>query len=236
MDIKFKKTTLDDDALMYNKSKDTITREELKQLPFKQKLIYFKDYYAKITIVVIIIIIAVISLLNTTVFNRSTCMLSLILLNGQMENSDPLSESLEEYLEITNKNDYVSAEAFNISDYQMNMAYSTRIWAGSADIVICSRSDFEDQAARGYCADLSETLPEEMFSALSDYIVDGQEEEIDEDGNVLSRSDPQPFGIDLSGSSVLEEYEIICRDPVLFITANSPNPDNAVKTLAYFTD
>ena len=143
MDIKFKKTTLDDDALMYNKSKDTITREELKQLPFKQKLIYFKDYYAKITIVVIIIIIAVISLLNTTVFNRSTCMLSLILLNGQMENSDPLSESLEEYLEITNKNDYVSAEAFNISDYQMNMAYMTRIWAGSSDIVICSRSDFE---------------------------------------------------------------------------------------------
>ena len=236
MDIKFKKTTLDDDALMYNKSKDTITREELKQLPFKQKLIYFKDYYAKITIVVIIIIIAVISLLNTTVFNRSTCMLTLILLNGQMENSDPLSESLEEYLEITNKNDYVSAEAFNISDYQMNMAYMTRIWAGSADIVICSRSDFEEQSARGYCADLSETLPEELYSALSDCIVDGQVEDIDEDGNVLSRSDPQPFGIDISDSSVLAEYEIICRDPVLFITANSPNPDNAVKTLAYFTD
>lgn len=236
MDIKFKKATLDDDALMYNRSKDTITREELKQLSFKQKLTYFKDYYAKITIVVIIIIIAVASLLNTTIFNRSTCMLSLILLNGQMEDSDPLCESLEEYLEITNKNDYVSAESFNISDYQMNMAYSTRIWAGSADIIICSKSDFEDQAARGYCADLSETLPEEMFSALSDYIVEGQEEEIDEDGNVLSRYDPQPFGIDLSESSVLEEYEIICQDPVLFITANSPNPDNAVKTLAYFTD
>ena len=83
MDIKFKKTTLDDDALMYNKSKDTITKEELKNLPFKQKLIYFKDYYAKRTIVVIIIIAVLISILNTTVFNRATCQLSLILINGQ---------------------------------------------------------------------------------------------------------------------------------------------------------
>lgn len=236
MDIKFKKTTLDDDALMYNKSKDTITKEELKNLPFKQKLIYFKDYYAKRTIVVIIIIAVLISILNTTVFNRATCQLSLILINGQLEEAEALSDSLEEYLEITNKNDYVSTETFNISDYQMNMAFMTRIWAASTDILICSRTDFEEQAARGYCADLSETLPEELYASLADRIVEGQVEELDKDGNVISRSDPTPFGIDISGSSILEEYELYCPDPVLCITANSPNLENALKTISYFVD
>ena len=236
MDIKFKKTTLDDDALMYNKSKDTITKEELKNLPFKQKLIYFKDYFAKRTIVVIIIIAVLISILNTTVFNRATCQLSLILINGQLEEAEALSDSLEEYLEITNKNDYVSTETFNISDYQMNMAFMTRIWAASTDILICSRTDFEEQAARGYCADLSETLPEELYASLADRIVEGQVEELDEDGNVISRSDPTPFGIDISDSSILEEYELYCPDPVLCITANSPNLENALKTISYFVD
>ena len=235
MDIRFKKTILDDDASMYDKSKDTITKEELKKLPFKKKLIYFKDYYAVKIGVVIVILIAVISILNTTIFNHAACQLSLIVLNGQFEDSEPLSDSLKECLEITDKNDYVSIETFNLSDYQMEMAYTTRLWAGSTDILICSRSDFEEQAARGYCADLSETLPEELYSSLSDCIVDSPVEEIDENGNVLSRSDPKPFGIDISGSNVLKEYNIICPDAVLCITANSPNVENARKAVAYLT-
>ena len=80
--IKFKKTALDDDAMIYQRSKDTITKEEIKNLPLKQRLGYYKDYYLKITLVVIAAAVLIFSVLNTTIFNRSECRLSLCFLNG----------------------------------------------------------------------------------------------------------------------------------------------------------
>ena len=172
MDIKFKKTRLDDDALIYQRSKDTVSKEDLKNLSPAQKLQYFKDYYAKKVLIVICIIIAVGSLLNSTVFNRSTCLLSLYFLNGcQPEDSEAMRTSLEEYIGIENKNDYVSVESFLLEDPQQNMAYTARVAAGSADLIICSYEDFLEYAEKGFFSDLSEFLPAEHYASLSEKIL-----------------------------------------------------------------
>lgn len=236
MDIKYKKTKLDDDSVMYDKSKDTVTKEELKNLPFKKKVQYFMDYYAKIVVVAIIAVVALFSLLNTMVFNRSTCRLSLVFLNTcQTSDTETLTDTLSEYLVLGNKNDYVSAENFNTEDYQMNMTYVTRIGAGSVDLVVCSREDFKNEAEKGYFADLTTVLPEELYESLSGQILDGQTAETDNEGNVISYSEPMPMGIDVSDSSFLTEYTAYCKDPVLCVLANAPNPENAIKVVSYVT-
>lgn len=236
MDIKYKKTKLDDDAVMYNKSKDTVTKEELKNLPFKKKLQYFIDYYAKAVIIGILIIAAVFSLLNTTIFNRSTCRLSLMFLNDcQIEDTESPAASLEEYFALENKNDYVSVENLNTSDYQMNMTFVTRIGADSTDLIICSRDSFTEQAEKGFLADLSEVLPEDLYDSLSGQLLEGKVAETDNEGNVISYSEPMLMGIDVSDSSFLAECNLYCTDPVLCVVANAPNLDNAIKAVSYIT-
>ena len=52
---------------------------------------------------------------------------------------------------------------------------------------------------------------------------------------MLSYSEPIPMGIDLSGSSFLENYNVLCEDPVLCAVVNVHNPENTQKIIAYFT-
>lgn len=236
MDTKFKKTALGDDALIYQRSKDTISKEEIKKLPFRQRIGYFKDYYLKITIVVIIAAIALGSLLNTTVFNRSNCVLALCFLNGSaIQDGEGMSSFLEEYLGMENKNDYISTETFLLDNYQMNMAYTTRISAKSIDLIICSRDDFMEQSERGMLCDLRELLPEEMQEQLSDRFLENGIAQMDDNYNIVSHSDPAPFGIDLTGSEAYKEYGGTDTQPVLCAAANVTNTENAIRAIAWFT-
>ena len=82
MDIKNRKTTLSDDAEIYNRSKDTVTKEDLKNLPMKQKWLYFKDYYLKGTAAVLAGVILVCYLVYTMVLNPHKEVLSVMCLTG----------------------------------------------------------------------------------------------------------------------------------------------------------
>ncbi len=236
-DGKFKETKLDNDALMYQKSKDSVTREDIRKLPLKKKAQYFANYYGVKVLAAVLAIAVLASVLNTSVFNRQICVLSMSFLNDcQVEDTEALSEALEEYIAVESKNDYVAATTFNTGDYQVNMAYVTRLMAGSVDIVLCSAEEFPEQAAKGYFTDLRELLTEEMYDSLSDRILEGQTEETDNEGNVISVSDPLPYGINLSGSSALEEYGVSCPDPVLCVAVNAANTENVVKAVDFFLE
>ena len=50
MDVKQKKTALDDDSILYQKRDDTIGKKDISSLSGRQKLQYFKDYYLKFCI------------------------------------------------------------------------------------------------------------------------------------------------------------------------------------------
>ncbi len=234
MDTKFKKTALDDDALIYKRSKDTISREDIKKLPFRQRLGYFRDYYLKIVLVVVLAAVFLITILNTTIFNRKECVLAICCLNGsEPADSESLDSFLEEYIGMENKNDYIQTEVFYLDSYQMNMAYTTRIAAGAVDLIICSQDDFQEQSGRGMFCDLREALPDELYSRLSDRLLEGSVLQYDESGEVISRSDPIPFGIDISDSAVYREYGGAAEKPVLCVSANSQNTENVLKAVPY---
>lgn len=236
MDTKFKKTALDDDAYLYQKTSDTISREDLKKLSKKQKLQYFKDYYLKKVILGLLIAAAAINVIYTTVFKRSTCVLSISVLNSiQIEKSEDITEDLRDYLEVENKNDYIDVAQYNLENYQMNMAFATKMAAGTGDIIICSYEDFQDQASKGMFADLREFLPAETFSAFSGQLMEASLTEVDTEGNILSTEPEQPFGIDISDSAVFKKYSS-SEQSVLCVVANTENPENVMKAISFLTD
>ncbi len=97
-----------DDALIYQRSKDTVSKDEIRQLPFRQQIGYFKDYYLKIVLAVAAAAVFIGGLLNTSVFNRRECVLSVCCVNGSdFTESEALDQFLTEYIGIENKNDYV---------------------------------------------------------------------------------------------------------------------------------
>ncbi len=237
MDIKFRKTVLDDDAEMYQASKDAVTKEDIKKLSGKQKLAYFQDYYLKICVVVILCVVAAVYFLYTSVINPSREVFSVIFLNGcYVEDTEGLSGLLEEKIGMERKKDYVGVEYFNLEDYQMNMVFITRISAGSADIVICSPDDFTEQAKNGMFLDLRECLPEETYESFGDRIVMGKTAETDLQGNVISYSEEIPFGIELPDSGVCGEYVESSQTPVLCVSASCKDIDKALKVIECFAE
>lgn len=238
MNIEHKKTVLEDDAKMYRKDKDKITKEELKNLPPKQKWQYFRDYYLKFVIVIIIALIAVGTIINTTILNPQTTVMSLATINEcQIYETEEPIQKLTEYLEVTDKNSNVNIGYYNLDDYQMNMAYVTHAATGGIDLVICPKDYFTQGSRQGMFLDLSEFLPAEMYEALSDRILMEQEaEEVDEEGNPISLLEAKPYGIDLSGSIAYQDFGGLEPEPVLCVMASVVNTDNAIKTISYLTE
>lgn len=234
-DTKFKKTTLGDDALIYQRSKDTITKEEIKKLPFRQRIGYFRDYYLKIVLVVVLAAVLIGYLLNTTVFNRAECVLAICCLNDSgLTGSEDMDRFLEEYIGMEGKNDYIQTEAFYLDNYQVSMAFTTRIAAGAIDLVICSYDDFLEQSGHGMFRDLSEFLPADMYARLSDRFLENSVVEYDTSGEIVSHTEPFPFGIDLSDSSAYKEYGGLGSRPVLCVAANVQNTENVQKAISWF--
>lgn len=237
MNIEHKKTALGDDSAIYQKRDNSFGKKNLGNLSKKEKLGYFRDYYLMKVIVAVVILIAVGALLNTTVFNRSECVLSVALINeSQVTESDSLTDDLDAYLGELEKNDYVAVSNFGLDDYQMEMAFLTRTATSSIDLIICPEDYFEQACNQGMLADLSGFLPQETQDALSERILKGQEAETDDDGNIISYYEAKPYGIDISGSARLTQFGGVEEHPVLCVLLNVKNTENTLKAIEYFAE
>lgn len=237
MNIEHKKTTLGDDSLLYQKRDNSLGKKDISNLSKAEKLGYFKDYYLKFVIVILIAVIAIGHLIYSTTLGRSVTLASVVCIDdAYMAESDTLSDILKEDLGSERKKDFVSVSNYSIDDYQQNMAYVTQLTAGTIDLIICSEEYFKQGCNRGYFADLSEVLPEEMYTALENQILYGSLAITNDDGEVTSYEDPLPHGISLKGTSKYAEYGGMLDNAILCVTATSSNPENTLKVLSWFTD
>lgn len=237
MDIKNKKTALDDNASLYEQNRNFSSKKHLKTLTGKQKWRYFLDYYWKPILVVAIILFFAFRILNSTVFNRSECKFSLITLSDCMiMQGEELESALKDYLALEGKNDYVSVEYFDTNNPQMYMVYTTRIAAKSVDLILCSYEDFVSSAEHGLFADLSETLPHDKMASFFSSFVEAEIVERDIDGNEISRGSAAPYGLDITESKLYQQFDGIGEQVILGIPVNSPHPENAMKVLSYLAE
>lgn len=237
MNIEHKKTALDDDSMIYQKRDDSFGKKDISNLSGKQKLQYFKDYYLLKVVVALAALIALGTLANGMFFNRSECVLAVAFLNGsQIIQPEELNDAITEYLQPEGRNDYISVENYGLDDYQMQMAYVTKMSAGAIDLTVCPRDYFEQGCALGMFAGLDEFLPQEKYQEVEGRILEGREAETDEEGNPVSYHEAKPYGIDISGSTHFAEFGGIEEDSVLCVMRNTQQAENVQKVIDYFLE
>lgn len=226
-----KKTELDDDAMIYQQRKVLTEKEKLQGMNFKQKLAYLWDYY-KIHALAVIIVIAVISsiIYNIVTPNVETKLYTAVINNPfQDQNIKSLEKDLSKYLHLKPKTENVIFNTtfyFNSSkDYSLNMktVLTTYIAAQDVDVIIAPESEFKSYAYHGCFDKLSDQLPTDLYTSLTDQFYMTNKE---------NDSEKSVFGVYLNNSRLFKNIKV--KEPyVLGIVANSRHSDNSTELIRY---
>jgi hypothetical protein len=227
-----KQTKLDDQAIIYQPRTEQTEKEKLKDMSFKKKLAYLWEYYK----IHAIIAIAVISLIYYFINNILTPDVSPQFNAAVINNSIPedvweeYKADFGEYLQIDPERESIEFNTSfylnNSSELSMNMqqVLTTYIAAEEIDVMIAPESEFQKYSYYGYMAKLSDALPTDVYSSLTDnfFITDLED---DPEKNV--------YGIYLSDTTLFQN-NTNPEDPyILGIIVNHPHSDNTVEFIRY---
>ena len=172
MDIKNKKTALDDDASIYQRIEEQETakteRQKLSELSFKGKVRYLWDYYASTAFWVLFFGGIIVAILVTVLRHKPTTVATIIFIDDVWT-----TESLEDYAEDLLKEVRPDAEDSIISvtnGYRSNsnndgIAISTRIFAREIDVIVGTKDFLLNYAKNGNLLPLDE-LPDDLRKAI----------------------------------------------------------------------
>lgn len=222
-----KETRLAEDAQIYQPRDTRSEKEKLKAMSPKEKLQYFNQYYRNKTIVIIVIIAFVGYLLYSMFGPKVETVLYTAVLDGCIDNETVTSfqtEMIEKLGLDTEKSTVYFDDSFYVSDSSDFSASSQEklvvyVASKEIDIIIAPEEIFSQYASAGYFTKLSECLPTQMFSTLTDnffyYTTEGDTQDAS-------------YGIYLDDYAVKDENGNVISRPVLGILGNSRYKDNAV--------
>ncbi|MHB8128691.1 MAG: hypothetical protein ACYDEX_06825 [Mobilitalea sp.] len=227
-----KQTRLDENAEIYQTRRELTEKEKLKDMSTRNKLSYLWEYY-KIHALITIVVISVLSYIIHSVLTPNVE----TQLYAAMVNNTISPEILEEYqanfakqLQLDPETESVELNtSFMVSsnnEYSMSMkeVLGTYVAAQQVDIMIAPQSVFEGYAYYGFMEKLSDQLPTDVYSSLTDnfYITDLED---DTEKNV--------YGIFLTDTKLYKNNADNSDPYVLGIIANSKHKANAVEFIRY---
>lgn len=225
-----KQTKLNEDAEIYQPRKQQSEKEKLRDMPFKKKLSYLWEYYRYHALVFVASVVLIIYVIYTIVKPNIETELYVALINNTFEDKvlADYKEKLAEHLALDPKKKEVTINSsfyFNgAGDYEMDMRQIliTYVAAENVDIIIAPKSEFSGYAYHGFFSPLSDQLPTDLYSSLTNrYYISSQEEDPKEDSYGIILSDTDLFK---NNAKFTEE------DPyVLGIVANSQHKENSVE-------
>lgn len=232
-DLQGKKTTLDDNANIYNRRGNKTEKQKLSEMTFSEKISYINTYYTKTFIVLSIIIIGVIYLIYSMISPKVEDALYAAVINYSIdeETAHELEHNFGEYLKIGEKESINIDTSFFLgesSDASMTaanqMKLTTYLSAQEIDLVIAPESYFENYATNGFFDNLEEQLPTELYTKLADYLY-------------FSTSQENPnevaYGIYLDHLPYYQERDHEERH-IIGLVVNSTKKENGVEFIRYF--
>lgn len=227
-----KETRLNDSAEIYQPREEKTERQKLKDMSFKDKITYFNDYYRTKTIFGIIIIGFLIYFAYTVFGPKTETILYVASLNGAIDydTGNALGKELEIYLDIDTDKQAVFVDTsmflnetseYTAANYQKLAAYLT---TQQLDIIIADEETFAVYANEGYFSKLTDQLPTQLFSKLSDLFYYS---------STVDDTNEAAYGIYLETSTLYGEDSTFSKRPVLGIVVNSKYKDNAVSFIDY---
>lgn len=223
-----KNTRLGEDAAIYQKKEKKTEKEKLKDMNFKMRLSYLWDYYRYQAL----IIIALVILIPYSIYSFTKPKVAIVLNTAIVNNTivtdvwSEYKEKLTEYLDLNPQLQEVKLNDgfyFNGSlEYSANMRQALGVYVASSeiDIIIAPESEFFSFVELGFFAPLSDQLPTDLYSSLTDKFY-------------LSATESNPkvmaYGIYVDDTKLYREYSIpTSDDPVLIgIVTNSKHKEYA---------
>lgn len=140
------------DALIYQKRKDTDSKEEYEKLDSNGKWQYFKDYYLKnILIVIVLVIVAGYYIIGVITKPTNTIYIAIADDTFSEEQIEQLEKDIATYLGLNSKKEVVSINVdYNSRNGQSDQQLENYLYSGDCDIVIASQEGFEYWAEGGY--------------------------------------------------------------------------------------
>lgn len=239
MNLKNKKTVLNDDAALYSHKEDVSEKEKWQTLSKKEKWQYFADYYLG-KIVAIVIVLAVLgSILHTMLTPKPEVVLAVAVVNDGANQAlyDTLQAEFNEIISLDAEKQqtvFDTGYSFNDFDYQSWQKFSMYNMVGDLDVSIMPYAYFEQYAPGEYFSPVAVHLSSGLYASLSEYLLETKKQ--DESGNLIQDSETV-YGIDLSSTWLYEGVQK--EEPmVLVINAAPENIENIEKflKLLFFPD
>lgn len=228
-----KTTRLSEDAEIYQPRKKLSERQKLKEMTtLPKKISYLWEYYRTAAFIVIAVSALVIYIIHMILTPKIETSFYAAVINNPIHPDilDQLKEDFSEHLQIDPMKEKIELNYsfyFNgAPDYSMNMnqVFSTYVASGEIDILIAPKSEFTNYTQFGFLAKLTDQLPTDVYSALTNqfYIADTDE-------------DPEKsvYGIYLKDTELFKNYTDDSDPYMLGILLNSKHNENNIEFIRY---
>lgn len=230
-----KNTKLGEDAAIYQqKNSKQSEREKLKDMPWSKKISYLWDYYRYHALITILLAASIAYTIYSVTKPKVEVELFAVIINNTVEPQtwDEYKDKVAEHLKLDpEREDVMLNYSFyynGAADYEANMRQAFAVYLASSeiDVVIAPLSEFSDYVENGFFAPLSDQLPTDLYSYLTDRFY-------------LSGTADNPkvsaYGIYLEDTKLYREHSLPTdEDPVLIgIVSNSLHKANTVEFIRY---
>lgn len=234
-----KKTTLSENASIYQKRDEITEREKWNQMDQSDKWQYFKDYYLMKLIILIFSIGFIGYLLYATLGPRDTPELYGIVLNDTLDadQKDSLLTKFREALEIPKKghsftlDDTLTLNPEN-ADVVTEQKLTTYAYASKLDIIIADEDTIKYLAKGGYLSDLTQILPSDLYSSNTEDLIFAREQDDTKD---------IAYGLSIEDSALYKQMSYnysynTGKKMAIGVVVNSEKRENAIHFIHYLLD
>ena len=211
-------------------------KERVKNMPPRERFIWFLDYYKFPLLFIAIAVFVVFSIVHSIITKLPDGFYAEFI-NARILDSSVIMEPFAEYAGIDTKKESCRIDIDPIENWDSNdqttlmviEKTAVRMAAGELDIIAADEDIFMKYATQGDFADLSELLSAEEMERLSPYLVEATAEISD---GVYGF--PAYYGIRLEGSDVIDKCGAYPEGgAVIAVMVNTTRRDRAVKFLEY---
>ncbi len=236
-----KKTTLGDDAAIYQKREDKTEKQKWKELNSGQKKQYFMDYYLEKVIVGAVLLFVFLLLSRHFLTRKEETVLYVAVIDETLDaaGKEQLLEQLtERYVTDGDYQKVIIDDSFYTNEDALTKL-ETYLFSHQVDAVIADEETWREFAAYGFFRNLDEVMDGELdFDCSDDYIYtagyrESDGTEVSFEDNETGRGEVLPYGLDISESACFTAVSCYLEDPVFAIVDGAPNLENAVDFLEY---
>lgn len=229
-----KQTRLNDSAEIYQPRTKQTEKDKLKDMTFKEKLSYLWEYYKLHALFTVLGIALIAYIVYEIVTPNIETKLYVAIIDNPVEPEvlENFEAEFAEYLQIDpereeihlNPQFYFSTD----SEYEMNMrqVLVTYVAARDVDIIIAPKSEFESYSYYGYMYSLTDLIPTDLYSKLSDSFYIGTQEDNPEE---------KVYGIYLDQAALFKDNKRISADNpyILGVIGNARRTESSVEFIRY---